>query len=82
MQPQLLTRQLGSDLYSSPGDALCQLIANSLDADCSRVEVKIMRNELGAPQTVVIADDGRGITFSELERAFRFVGEHIEVGCQ
>jgi hypothetical protein len=78
MQPQLLTRQLGSDLYSSPGDALCQLVANSLDADCSRVEVRINRNKLDAPQTVIIKDDGRGINLFQLERDFKYVGTHVQ----
>jgi hypothetical protein len=78
MQPQLLTKQLGSDLYSSPGEALCQLVANSLDADCSQVEVTINRNELDSPQTVVISDNGRGITFANLEQAFKLVGQHIQ----
>lgn len=79
MQPQVLAKHLGADLYSSPGDALCQLVANSLDANSSLVEVNVIRNELDAPQTIIIKDDGRGIPFARLEHDFKLVGIHVPV---
>ncbi|MBM2810068.1 MAG: repair protein, partial [Chloroflexi bacterium] len=79
MQPQLLTKQLGADLYPSPGDALCQLIANCLDADSSRVEITVGRNELGAPTTLALVDDGCGISLRDLQESFRLVGTHVQL---
>ncbi|GEM_PF-6749237 len=77
MQPQLLSKHLGYDLYPTPGDALCQIVANSFDADCSRVDVRVIRNDLDTAQFVEIIDDGRGISFADLEQSFRLVGEHV-----
>lgn len=78
MQPQVLTKHLGADLYSSPADALSQLVANSLDADCSRVDITVTRNMLDAPESVTVSDDGHGICLSDLEFAFKQVGRHIQ----
>ncbi|AKG53307.1 repair protein [Dehalogenimonas sp. WBC-2] len=78
MEPQLLTKQLGSDLYPSSGEALCQLIANALDAGSSQVRVTVKRNDLDAPQEVVISDDGMGITIKQLDQAYRCVGKHFQ----
>src|SRR5439155_6584219 len=79
MQPQLLNKQLGADLYSSPSDALCQLVANCLDADSSRVEITVGRNELGGPATLVIVDDGCGISLRDLQESFSLVGTHVQL---
>ena len=76
LQPALLSKQLGSDMYRAPA-ALNQLVANALDADSSRVDIRIYLNELEAPERVVISDDGVGISPSEIEDAFGPVGVHV-----
>ncbi len=76
IHPDLLSKQLGSALYRA-ADALKQLVANALDADCSRVDIRIYFNELDAPDRVVIGDDGVGISPSEMQDAFGAVGVHV-----
>ena len=76
IHPDLLSKQLGSALYRA-ADALKQLVANALDADCSRVDIRIYFNELDAPDRVVIGDDGVGISPSEMQHAFGPVGAHV-----
>jgi hypothetical protein len=75
MAPQLITRRLGSDLYT-PAQALEQLVANALDAAAESIDITIKANDLGGVYEVVIADDGLGIAPHEIERAFGTVGEH------
>lgn len=75
MAPPLLSRRLGSDLYT-PAQALEQLVANALDAGCSRIDLTIRLNQLGAPDEVTIADDGRGLSLADVDGAFATVGEH------
>lgn len=77
MQPLLLSKHLGSDLYPSPADALGQLVANSLDAGCSCVNITIDYNQLGAPELVTISDDGCGMSPEVVDNAFSLVGRHV-----
>jgi hypothetical protein len=76
LHPDLLSKQLGSDMYRA-SEALKQLVANALDADSSRVDIRIYLNELEAPERVVISDDGVGISPSEIQDAFGPVGAHV-----
>jgi hypothetical protein len=76
LHPELLSKQLGTDMYRA-AEALKQLVANALDADSSRVDVRIHFNELDAPERVLISDDGVGISPSEMEDAFGPVGVHV-----
>ena len=76
LHPDLLSRQLGSAMYKA-AEALKQLVANALDSDCARVEVRIKFNDLDTAEQVTISDDGVGISPSDMERAFREVGVHI-----
>lgn len=77
-QPQVIRKHLGSDLYSSPTEALREIVANCLDADCTRVDIDVQCNELGGPELVTIKDDGRGISPDVLVAAFAKVGKHIQ----
>jgi hypothetical protein len=78
LHPELLTRQLGTDLYRSAADALAQLIANSLDAGSSRVLIEIDKNEFDTPDRVTISDDGSGMTPDVVDLAFSSVGHHLD----
>ncbi len=75
MASQLVSRRLGSDLYS-PAQALEQLVANALDAGCTRIDVTIRQNQLDAADEVTIADNGRGLAIADVDGAFATVGEH------
>jgi hypothetical protein len=77
LRPELLSKQLGTDMYRA-AEALKQLVANALDADSTRVDVRIHFNELDAPFRAVISDDGVGISPSEMEDAFAPVGVHVK----
>ncbi len=76
LHPDLLSRQLGSDMYRAP-EALKQLVANALDSGCTRVDVRVSFNQMEAPERVVIEDDGNGISADEMQDAFGQVGVHV-----
>ena len=76
LHPDLLSRQLGADLYTAP-EALKQLVANGLDADCSRVDIRIAMNKMETPERVILRDDGRGIPPDEMVAAFQEIGSHL-----
>lgn len=75
IHPDLLSKQLGSDMYRAP-DALKQLVANALDSGATQVDLRIHYNELDAPDRATISDNGRGILPSEMDDAFGEVGVH------
>jgi hypothetical protein len=61
------------------GDALADIIDNSLDAKASRVEVTFLRND-SEITAITVADDGRGMSSEELHRGMQFAGrtDHVE----
>src|ERR1700694_3571717 len=75
MHPDLLSRQLGSDMYRAP-EALRQLIANALDADATRVNVEIEFNDLETPSLLRVRDNGCGISPQEMKASFGDIGVH------
>ncbi len=77
IHPDLLSKQLGSDMYSA-SEALKQLVANGLDSGATRVDVRVYFNELDSPSRVTIRDDGCGISPAEMDDAFREVGVHVD----
>lgn len=56
-----LLRELGEQLVSEPKIALTELVKNSYDADASTCAI------LYTDSTLVVTDDGHGMTFSEFE---------------
>lgn len=59
---------------SRPAAALSELIWNALDADATRVQVILRRTLLTAVDSVVIADNGEGMSRSEALEAFSRLG--------
>ncbi|MEA1015144.1 ATP-binding protein [Sphingosinicella sp. LY1275] len=55
------------------GEALADLIDNSIDAKANRVEVTFHRNDRGITR-ITIADDGRGMNFDQLRAGMCFAG--------
>jgi Histidine kinase-, DNA gyrase B-, and HSP90-like ATPase len=64
---------LGIQMYQSPTAALAELISNSWDADAEEVRVTLP-SALGEGSTIVIDDNGTGMTFSECQDRYLNVG--------
>lgn len=62
---------LSEGLYTSPAACLKELINNSYDADATRVDVFVKPDV----NTIVISDDGIGMTRKEFQRHFDHVSE-------
>lgn len=73
-EPRLVTEHLGRAKYSATTTALGELIANSLDAGATRVDIDTTTNPIGGVVTIQIDDNGRGMTPAELEQRFAVVG--------
>jgi hypothetical protein len=59
---------------AKPVQALAELIWNGLDADATSVRVTFDYNDLGAMSTVIVTDNGQGISYAEAPEAFRRLG--------
>jgi hypothetical protein len=62
---------LSEGLYTSPAACLKELVNNSYDADATRVDVFVKPDV----NTIVISDDGIGMTRKEFQRHFDHVSE-------
>jgi hypothetical protein len=77
------TRQVqsGRDLIleladrANPLDAIAELIWNALDAEATNVEVTVSVGDLGAPEEIVVRDDGTGMTYQQALNGFLVDGE-------
>lgn len=63
---------LGENLYSSTPAVLSEVVANSWDANASRVEIEIDKSS----QEIVITDDGDGMDLADVNEKFLTVGYH------
>lgn len=71
----MLTEHLGRQKYATPAKALAELIMNGFDADARLVDVELHRNALGMiAQTIVVSDNGVGMTEWDLKHRFQEVG--------
>jgi Histidine kinase-, DNA gyrase B-, and HSP90-like ATPase len=61
-------------LTRQPVRGLAELIWNAVDADAAHVSVDVERNPLGAIQTVIVRDDGTGISYQQAEMYFTHLG--------
>ena len=59
---------------ASPVPALAELIWNSVDADAHNVEVTFGTDELGTMTSIVVRDDGHGLSFPDAPTHFRKLG--------
>src|SRR5438045_9429081 len=78
--PRLITEHLGKNKYSSTVKALRELVANALDANASKVNIDIVSNELGEPSSIVVRDDGHGISPEVLKTRFREIAVNVSDG--
>jgi hypothetical protein len=75
--PRLITNHLGRNKYSSTVKALRELVANSFDAKATMVNIDIVSNELGEPSSIVVRDNGHGISPEILKTRFREVAADV-----
>ena len=69
VQPDFLERQS----KARPVQAVAELIWNGLDADASRVDVRLEYGELGMTK-IVVRDDGHGIPYEDAPQLFTRLG--------
>ena len=65
-----VVESLGINLYSNAAAVLSELVANAYDADATRVKIDWRRGN----QLVVVADNGVGMTVSQINSRFLKVG--------
>ena len=61
--------------------AIVELVWNSLDADATNVRVKVIENELGGVESIVIEDDGHGISLDDARGEFGSLGGSWKKGA-
>ena len=69
---------LGIQMYQSPVAAIAELIANAWDADSKTVAVELPANLSGKP-TIIVRDDGLGMTFEQCQNLYLNVGRNRRV---
>jgi sensor histidine kinase regulating citrate/malate metabolism len=55
--------------------AISEFVWNALDADAKRTSVEFERNALGGLESIIIRDDGTGISKERAEHDFESLGE-------
>ena len=71
---RLATEHLGAAKYSRSTVAIGELVANALDARAALVDIQLHENDLGAVDSIDIADNGAGISPEDLRFRFMSVG--------
>lgn len=58
-----------------PIKALAEFVWNALDGDATEVSIEFIRNSLGGLESIVVRDNGTGISKERAERDFESLGE-------
>ena len=70
-----MIRHLGLQMYGGAVPAIAELIANSWDADATRVDVTVpLSKPISGELRIEVLDDGTGMTFDDLNEAYLVVG--------
>ena len=67
-------QHLGLKMYSQLPTAIAELVANAYDACASKVEIKLLDD--GENKSIVVSDDGSGMSFEELNKQFLIIGRN------
>ncbi len=70
---------LGVRMYSTLPPVLAELIANSYDAKASTVSV-LLTDAKGMPKTILVQDDGIGMSFEDINQKFLRIGRNRREG--
>ena len=73
--------QLGFQIYQSPVASLAELVANGWDADATAVDIRLP-DALGEDSTIVVEDNGHGMTFDECQEEYMRVGYDRRAGLR
>lgn len=71
--PNVITH-LGVQMYSTLPPVIAELVSNSYDAEAE--EVNIFLNDKNAEKSIVIEDNGHGMSFEEINEKFLVVGRN------
>src|SRR5438874_1119812 len=74
-----LVRHLGLSMYRGAVPAIAELISNAWDADADAVEVDIPFGVGLKDQVIRVVDNGRGMTWKDVENAYLVVGRNRRV---
>src|SRR5438105_845805 len=69
-----LVRHLGLSMYRGAVPALAELVSNAWDADATIVDIEIPFGVGLKDQRIRVVDDGRGMTWDEVQKAYLVVG--------
>lgn len=70
-----MVKHLGVQMYSGAVGAIAELIANAWDADATEVRIAVaFSREWDTNSTIVVKDNGEGMTFDECNSEFLLVG--------
>lgn len=73
-EPRVATEHLGVRKYPSTVMAVRELVANALAANAMAVQISLQENDISGIDSVIIKDDGQGISPEELRNRFMVVG--------
>jgi DNA mismatch repair ATPase MutL len=65
---------IGRDLITDDFIAISELVKNSYDANAKKVEISFRFVKRGKNATILITDDGDGMTFGDLKEKWLLVG--------
>lgn len=71
---RIASQHFGSLKYGTSTRAIGELVANSFDAGATLVDIELRFTELGAADSLVVSDNGRGISPDDLQHRFVVVG--------
>lgn len=71
--PNVITH-LGIQMYSTLPPVISELVSNAYDADATRVVVRL--NDNLEEKSIVIEDDGHGMSFNEINEKFLIIGRN------
>ena len=71
--PNVITH-LGIQMYSTLPPVIAELVSNSYDAESE--EVNILLNDAGDEKSIIIEDNGHGMSFEEINDKFLVIGRN------
>lgn len=69
-------KHLGLQMYSTLPSVIGELVANSWDADATRVEITIPNEAIGTSSEIVLRDDGIGMSDADVRDKYLIIGRN------